>query len=96
MRKASSHCLGFQFWRRYGVDTGSHLRDAGKHRIESGYIVLNRPIPGIGHGGFKKLKQTGLTVTHRAAKQRWLIPGHHRSSSDMNRKTTGQNRSKPA
>jgi len=73
---------------------GPHRSDAGKHRMESGYTALNRPSPGIGHGGFKTLKQTGLTVTHRTAKQSRLIPGHHRSASGMNRKTTGRNRSK--
>jgi len=31
------------------------------------------------------LKQPGLTGTHQGAKQRRLIPGHHHSSSGMNR-----------
>jgi len=36
----------------------------------------------------KNLKPPGLTGTHWAAKQRWLIPGHHRSSSGINRIST--------
>jgi len=34
------------------------------------------------------IKHPGLTGTHRAAKQRRLIPGHHRISSGMNRIAT--------
>ena len=67
---------------------GPHRGDAGKHRIESGYIALNRRSPGSGPGGFNFCKQPRLTGTHRAAIQRRLIPGHHRSSSDMKRIST--------
>jgi len=67
---------------------GPQCSDAGKHRIESGYTVLNRGSPGSGPGGFTFLKQPGLSGIHRAAKQRRLIPGHHRSSSDMKRIST--------
>jgi len=38
-----------------------HRSDAGKHRIESGYTVLNRRSPRSGPG------QPGLTGTHRSA-----------------------------
>jgi len=62
-----------------------HHSDAGKHRIKSGYTVLNRRSPGSGPGGFIFFKQLGFTGTHRAAKQRRLFPGHHRSSSGLNR-----------
>jgi len=67
---------------------GPHRSDAGKHRIESGYTVLNRRSPRSGPGGFNFFKQPGLTGTHRGAKQRWLSPGHHRSSFSMNRIST--------
>jgi len=36
----------------------------------------------------KILKPPGLAGTNRAEKQRRLIPGHHRSSSGMNRIST--------
>ena len=64
--------------------------DAGKHRIESEYTVLNRRLPGIsGPGDFNFLNnRSRLTGTRRAAKQRRLILGHHRSSSGMNRIST--------
>jgi len=39
-----------------------------KHRIESGYTVLNRCSPGSGSGGFLQ-----TSVAHRAAKQRRLF-----------------------
>jgi len=55
-----------------------------KQRIESGYIMLNRCSPGSGPGGFIFL----TTVTHRDAKQRRLIPGHHCRSSGTNRIST--------
>jgi len=82
--KPRSHCPGFQPRRRYGVDTGAY-RGAGKHRFKSGYTVLNQCSPGSGPGGFIFFK---TTVTHRAAKQRRLIPGHRRSSSGINRIST--------
>jgi len=43
---------------------GPHRSDADKHRIESGYTVMNRRSPGRSPGGFKKFKRTG---THRDA-----------------------------
>jgi len=67
---------------------GPHRSDAGKSHIQSGYTMLNRRSPGRGPGGFKFLKQPGLTETHRVAKQRRLSPGHQRSSSGMNRIST--------
>jgi len=57
---------------------------AGKHRIESGYTVLNRRSPGCGPDGLKN-KTTGA---HRDAIQHRLIPVHRRSSSGMNRFST--------
>ena len=59
--------------------------DAAEHRIKSGYTVLNRRSPGCGPVGFKFFKTSG---THRAEKQRRLIPRHQRSSSGMNRIST--------
>lgn len=44
--------------------TGTSRSDASKHRIESGYTVLNRRSPGCGPGGFKIFKTSG---THRDA-----------------------------
>jgi len=44
--------------------------------------VLNRRSPGCGPGGFNFFSTAG---THWAAKQHRLIPGHHCSSSGMNR-----------
>jgi len=67
---------------------GTRRSDAGKHRIESGYTVLNRRSPGCGPGGFKNFKTSGTHRDARAEKQRRLIPGHHRSSSGMNRIST--------
>ena len=64
---------------------GPHRSDAGEHRFESGYTVLNRRSPGNGPGCFNIFKTTGA---HRGAKQRRLSPGHHRNSSDMNRIST--------
>ena len=58
---------------------GPQRSDAGRHRIESGSTALNRRSPGRGPGGSIFL----TTGTHRAAKQRRLIPGHHRSSFGM-------------
>ena len=43
---------------------GPHRSDAGRHRIESGYTVLNRRSPGSGPGDFKSFKTTGA---HRDA-----------------------------
>ena len=63
--------------------TGPHRSDAGKHRI--GIHRAEPTFTGKWPGGFQIFKTTG---THRAAKQRRLIPGHHRSSSDMNRIST--------
>ena len=87
--KPRSHCPGFQSRRRYGVGTGPY-RD---HTVATpASTTLNRDTPCW--TGFHRvvagcfLKQPGLTWTHRAAKQRRLIPGHHRNSSGMNRIST--------
>jgi len=90
--KPRSHCPGFQSRRRYGVDTGVH-RD---HAVATpASTALNREAPGwtgvhrdVAPVVSKNLKPPGLTGTLRAAKQRRLIPGHHRSSSGMNRIST--------
>ena len=79
----------FQYRRRYGVDTGAH-RD---HTVATpASIALNRDTPcwtgdhwDVAPVVSKSLKPSWLTSTHRAAKQRRCIPGHHRSSSGMNR-----------
>jgi len=44
--------------------------------------------PESGPGGFKFFKTTGAHRDAPGAKQRRLIPGHHRSSSGMNRIST--------
>jgi len=69
-----------------------HRSGAGKHRIESGYTVFNRCSLASGPGRFIFLK---TTVTHWAAKQHRLIPGHHRSSSGINRISTVRPPGKP-
>jgi len=80
--KPRSHCPGFQSRRRHGVVTGTH-RD---HTVATpAGTVLNRDTPGSSPGGFNCFETTG---THRAAKQRRLIPGHYCSSSGMNRIST--------
>jgi len=38
---------------------GPHRSDADKHRIESGYTVLNRRLPGSDPGGFIFLNNRG-------------------------------------
>jgi len=90
--KPRSHCPRFQSRRRYGVVTGTHLY----HTVATpASTVLNRDTP-CWTGVHREvtpvvsifLKQPGLTGTHRAAKQRRLIPGHYRSSSGMNRIST--------
>ena len=73
---------------RHRGPPGPHRSDASKHSIESGYTVLNRRLTGSGPGDFIFLKQPGLTGTQRGAKQRRLSPGHHLSSSGMNRIST--------
>jgi len=83
--KPRSHCPRFQSRCGHPGPPRQRCSDAGKHRIESGCTVLNRRPPGCGPGGFKFFKTSG---THRAEKQRRLIPGHHRSSSGMNRNST--------
>ena len=77
---------------------GPYRSDAGKHRIESGYTVLNRHSPGSCNGGFNYFK---TTETHRDAPGYETAPaysGAPRSASGMNRiftvKTFGRNRSK--
>jgi len=47
--------------------------------------VLNGCSPGCGPSGFKFFKPPGLTGAHRGENQHRLIPGHHHSSSGMNR-----------
>jgi len=87
-----SYCPGFQSRRRYGVDTGAH-RD---HTVATpANTALNRVTPcwtgfhrEVAPVVSKTLKQPVLTGTTRAAKQHRLIPGHHRSSSGMNRIST--------
>ena len=63
---------------------GPHHSDTGKHRIESGYTVLIRRSPEMAPV-FLIFKTTG---THRGAKHRRLIPGHHRGSSGLIRLST--------
>ena len=67
--KSRSHCPGFQFRCRYGVDTGAnrdhtYRSDAGNHRIESAY-----------NGKWSLVSFFKTTGTHRAAKQRRLFRG---------------------
>jgi len=64
---------------------GTHRSDAGKHRIASGYTVLNRRSQGGGPGDLIFFITTG---THRVAKKRRFIPGHHCSSTVMIRLST--------
>jgi len=66
---------------RHRGPPGPQRCDAGKHRIESGYTVLNRHSPGSGHGGF-------IFLDIRDAPGCEITPGHHRSSSGMNRIST--------
>jgi len=90
--KPRSHCPGFQSRRRYCVNTGVH-RD---HAVATpASTALNRDTPcwtgvhrDVAPVVSKILKPPGLTATHRAARQRRLIPGHHRRSSGMNRIST--------
>ena len=97
--KPRSHCPGFQSRRRYGVDTGVHRAHAVATPAST---TLNRDTT-CWTGVYRDvalvisfLKKTGTHRNATAAKQRRLIPGHHRRSSCINRITTGRNRSNPA
>jgi len=84
--KPRPHCPDFLTGAsRFGQQGQSrpHRSNAGKHRIESGWTVLNRRLPESGPGVvfFK-------SGTHRGAKQNRLFPGHHRSSYGMIRFST--------
>ena len=79
--KPRSHCPGFSPAVATVGTPGQHRSDTCKHRIVKGYTVLNWRSPGSGPGGFNFFKTTG---THRAAKQRRLVLGHHCSSSGIN------------
>jgi len=68
--------------------SGPHRSDAGKHRIESGYTVLNRRSPGSDPGGFNIFKTAGAHQDAPGCETTPVSPGHHRTSSGMNRIST--------
>jgi len=67
---------------------GVHSSDAGKHRIESGYTVLTGVHREVVLVVSNLFKTTGAHRDASGAKQRRLIPGHHRSFSGMKRIST--------
>jgi len=90
--KVSLTLSRFKSQRRYGVDTGAH-RDHTVATPASTALKRDTPCWTSVHREWAPvisifLKQPGLTGTHRDAKQSWLIPKHHRSSSGMNRIST--------